>query len=312
MNQILMTENKGKKKKKKAYSSEMEIRNIVMFFAVTIMIFGLFLISNASYAMYRESKGNNTENLPTVKVARVNDTVIVTIESIETITDFKYSWNNSEETVIPVEDVYLEEEIFLPNENSILNITIEDETGRAVKFQKEFIIEGIDITKPSIQITEDEEVKGNIKITATDETQMSYIIYKVNDKDEIRIDRSEIENKTINYVLKLERGENILRITAVDTSDNIEEIEKKIIVSELPTLELAQIGNKLNVTIKDTDGLKDIEVNLNGVVYAGKDLDRKDVILQFELQEGKNTLKIKVVNVNSLVTEGVKEVNYVP
>jgi len=305
MNQILMTENK----KKKGYSSQVGIRNIVMFFAIVIIVFGMFLIGQGSYAIYKESKGNNTKDLPTISVSRINDTAIISVNSIERITNFKYSWNNAEQTVIPIDANSLEEEIFLPNENSVLNIVVENESGRAVKYQKEFIVEGMDLAKPSIEISE-EETKGNIKIAATDETKMSYITYKINNQEEIRVDRAEGEEKTINYVLRLERGENKLVITAVDTSRNIETMEKTIILSQLPTINLIQNANMLTVIVKDTDGIKDVEINLNGVIYAGKDINQKEIQIPLELKEGANTVQIKVTNINGLVTEGVKELNY--
>ena len=44
---------------------------------------------------------------------------------------------------------------------------------------------------------------------------------KINEEDEIRIDKSEAEDKAINYILKLPRGENKVIVTAIDESGNI-------------------------------------------------------------------------------------------
>lgn len=309
MNQILMVEDKKKSKKKNRSSGPVEIKSVVMFFAIFLMAFGIFLVGQGSYAIYKEAKGSNTEDLPVVKISRVNDTIVVDVSSRNEIEKLKYSWNDSEETVVPIGDIYVSEEIMMPNENSILNLVIEDVTGRAIKYQKECIVEGIDINKPSVDITE-EATQGNIKINATDETQMSYITYKVNDEEEIRIDRAPSENTTITYILKLERGQNKLVVTAVDTSGNIETVEKTIIVSEKPTIQLMLEGNIITVIAKDTDGIKDIEVNLNGVVYAGKDLNQKEVKLPIQLQQGTNTINVKVTNINGLTVEGARDVNY--
>ena len=90
-------------------------------------------------------------------------------------------------------DTYIEETAFLPVEDSTLVVIVEESSGRIIRYTKQFKIEGVDIIQPTIQITE-EDTKGNIRITATDETAISYITYKVNDEDEIRIDKSEIEN----------------------------------------------------------------------------------------------------------------------
>lgn len=310
MNQILMIENKKKSKKKnRGGSGPVEIKSIVMFFAIFLIAFGVFLIGQGSYAIYREAKGSNTEDLPFVSLSRVNDTIVVDVSSRNEIEKLKYSWNNSEETVIPIGDIYVREEILIPFENSTLYITIEDVTGRAIKYAKECIVEGLDISKPLVSVAE-EATDGSIKINATDETQMSYITYKVNEGEEFRIDKSESQDTTITYVLKLERGQNKVIITAVDASGNTETVEKTIIVSEKPTVELIEGDGILTIIAKDADGIKDIEVNLNGVVYAGNDFNQKEVTLPIRMEQGSNTINVKVTNINGLTVEGTAEVNY--
>lgn len=306
MNQILTVENK---KKNKSHTGPLEIASIVRFFAIALIIFGIFFIGQGSYAIYRESKGKDTSNMPIVNIVRVNDTAIVTVSSMNKIVNLKYNWSYGEETVIPVEGTFVEEEILLPIENSVLTVAIEEETGRTIKYIKEFNIEGLDITKPIIEVTE-ETTAGNIKIAATDETDILYITYKVNDEDEIRIDKSELEDKTINYILKLQRGENNIVITAVDTSGNIATLEKKVIVSGRTAIDLKIENGKLVVEVSDPDGVKDIEINLNGVIYSANDINQKGVKVPLDLVEGVNTIRITVTNVNSLVTVGTKEFNY--
>ena len=98
MNQILMIENKKKSKKKnRGGSGPVEIKSIVMFFAIFLIAFGVFLIGQGSYAIYREAKGSNTEDLPFVSLSRVNDTIVVDVSSRNEIEKLKYSWNNSED-----------------------------------------------------------------------------------------------------------------------------------------------------------------------------------------------------------------------
>ena len=306
MNQILMVENK---KKKKSRSGPIDIASSVKFFAIALIIFGIFFIGKGSYAIYENAKANNTENMPVVHISRVNDTAIVTVNSVNTMDSFIYSWNTGEETKVLVDGTEVEESIILPVENSVLNIKIEEATGRVLKYQKEFIIEGLDISQPKIEIVE-ENAEGNIKITATDETQMSYITYKINEEDEIRIDKSEIENKTMNYVLKLPRGENKVVVTAIDTSGNKEILEKTVIVSEKSSINLSIENGKLIIIAEDPDGVKDIEINLNGQIYSAKDINQKAVRIPLDIVAGKNTVRIKITNVNSLVTVGVREFEY--
>lgn len=303
MNQILMTENTGK------LSKAVGVNTIIRFFSIALIIFGIFFIGQGSYAIYQESKGKNTENMPVVNVERVNDTVMVRVNSSIIIENLIYSWNTSEETKIPVGTTYVEEKILLPMENSSLNIKIEDETGRSIKYQKEIIVKGVDINQPTIDI-EEEGTAGNIKITATDETAISYITYKINEEDEIRMDRTETEDKTMNYILKLPRGENKIIITAGDEAGNIETLEKTIIVSGKSNIKAEVKNGQIIFIVDDPDGVRDIEINLNGLVYAAKDINQKAVRVPMNLAQGSNTISIKVTNVNSLVTVVSTEYNY--
>lgn len=310
MNQILMMETKKKKKSKSRSSGSIEIANIVRFFAIVLIIFGISFIGQGSYAIYKESKGKNRDNLPIVNIQRINDMVSIKASSNYKIENLIYSWNESEETKIPVGDTYAEEEVMLLNENGVLKVKIEEENGRTVKFQKAFNIEGLDITKPNIEITE-ESVPGSIKITATDETQMSYITYKVNDEEEVRIDKSETEDKTMNYILKLQKGENKVVITAIDTTGNINTLEKTIIVSGKTTIKKFAIENgKLVIVAEDPDGIKDIEINLNGVPYVAKNINKKVISVSLDIVEGTNNIRFTITNINTVVTTGAKEFNY--
>ena len=240
---------------------------------------------------------------------RVNDEVIIKATSSIKIKNLIYSWNTDEETKIPVDGTFIEENVMLLNENGTLNVKIEDEKGRTVKYQKEFIIDGLDITKPTIEIQE-QGSNGTIKITATDETQMKYISYSINGSDEIQIDKSDAEDKIMNYILKLQKGENKLTVTAVDSSGNFEIIEKTIIVSGKTTMNLKIENGKLVVTAEDPDGIKDIEINLNGVTKSVKDINQKSIKATLNIVEGTNNIRIKITNVNSLITTGAKEFNY--
>lgn len=309
MNQILMMEDK-KKKKSKLNSVPIEIANIVKFFAIILIIFAIFFIGQGSYAIYKESKGKNKSHLPIVSIQRVNDTIMVKVQSKYQIENLIYSWNEAEETKIPIENSIAEETIILPNENSTLKIKIEENNGRTVKYQKILNIEGLDITEPNIEISE-EKATGNIKITATDETQIEYMTYQINDKDKVRIDKSEIEDKTINYILSLAKGENRVIITAVDTSGNIGTLEKTIIVSGKTKISKFKIENgKILITAEDPDGIKDIEINLNGVPHTAKNINKKVVSASLDLVEGVNNIRITITNVNSLVTTGAREFDY--
>ena len=311
MNQILMIENRNKKSKRN--SGPVEIKNIIRFFAVVIILFSLCMISHSSYAIYRDSKGNNTENLAQISISRINDTLIVDVNSQYIIDKFKYNWSNSTQTSVMEGMTSFQEEIILPNGNDILTIVLEDETGRAVTYTKEIILDGIDIIKPTIDISQGQG--SSIRITATDETKINYITYRIDDGEEIRINKNNEEDTKIEYaVTDIPRGEHTLYVTAVDSSGNFETDENPIIVSsDRPTITGLSIDNengRIIIEAADVDGIASIEVNLNGAVYKMDDVNRTEAKFSLNLQDGTNTISIKITNVNGLSVEGATEFDY--
>lgn len=313
MNQILMVEDKKKKKRKKLNSSPIAIKNIVIFFSVAIIVFSLCIIGHSSYAIYRDSKGNNVENLAQIDMTRKNDTLIINVESDYIINKFKYNWKNSEQTSIIEESKSFQEEIILPNGNNILTIILEDETGRAVTYTKEIILDGVDIIKPSVEIVQDQG--ASVRINANDETQIEYITYRIDDGEEVRIDKNNDNDKTIEYIVnEIPRGEHTIYATAVDSSGNIEEKESPIIVSsdrpKIKNITVDQETGKIIIEASDEDGIQSIEVNLNGAIYQMNDVNRKEAAFSLDVQQGKNTISIKITNINGLSAEGATEFDY--
>ena len=314
MNQILVLENKTKKKKTKTMSSgPADIKNILRFFAVVLIIFAIVMIGHSSYAIYRDAKGNNTNDLANISRTRVNDTLLVDVQSTYIIDKFKYSWRNSQQTSVPEESTSFQEEIILPSENNILTIVLEDETGRATTYTREIILDGIDIVEPTIEIEQGQGL--SVLITATDETQIEYMTYRIDDGEEIRIDKNNVADKTIKYaVTDMPRGEHVIYVTAVDSFGNTEEIEKTIIVSsEMPTIDSIDIdeeNGKILIKASDVDGLQSIEVNINGAEYHMDNINRTEATFSLNLRQGTNTLSIKLTNVNGLSAEGATEFEY--
>ena len=314
MNQILVLENKTKKKKTKTMSSgPADIKNILRFFAVVLIIFAIVMIGHSSYAIYRDAKGNNTNDLANISITRVNDTLLVDVQSTYIIDKFKYSWRNSQQTSVPEESTSFQEEIILPSENNILTIVLEDETGRATTYTREIILDGIDIVEPTIEIEQGQGL--SVLITATDETQIEYMTYGIDDGEEIRIDKNNVADKTIKYaVTDMPRGEHVIYVTAVDSFGNTEEIEKTIIVSsEMPTIDSIDIdeeNGKILIKASDVDGLQSIEVNINGAEYHMDNINRTEATFSLNLRQGTNTLSIKLTNVNGLSAEGATEFEY--
>ena len=302
MNQIIFT---GTDKK------NVDIVNVIKFFSICIIVFGITLITGGSYAMHKKSQETSTENIPNVYMERISDEILIKVENTVTISEFIYSWNNGEKTILLPDSKTLEEKIPLLNENCVLNIQIVDKNGKKTNFTQEWDIEGIDMQKPIIEVQTDERER-TIIIHAKDETEIDYITYRWNDNEEIKVNVNSQNKKEIQKKINMEIGDNTLEITAVDKSGNKTTEKKKIIISSAPKIKLKKEKNKLHIAIEDDMGLEKVTVNINGKEYSGDNLDRKSIKLAVPLNEGNNIISITAINKNDIESKDIKEIEYIP
>lgn len=316
MNQILAVENKKKEKvktKKIKTGRPIEIKGIVMFFAVIIMVFGLTLAGQGSYALYKNIDDRKPENIPYVAIGRVNDKAIIKVAHNIEISKIVYSWNDGEESAIPIGSTRAQEEITLLGYDSVLNLTIEDINGKKVKYQKQYLLTGVDITKPSINI-EAKDGANKITIIAEDETEIDHLIYQWDGENPVTVKAAQVGQKKIEQIVELTLGTKNIIVTAVDKNGNVEEIEKEIVTSTSKP-EMSVIRNKEKITVKasDKDGVKDIVINLNGEIYKAENINRKSVrVGPVTLREGNNTISVEVTNINGYTERATAEIQYNP
>lgn len=314
MNQILSIENKKKQKTKKNRTGRpIEIKGIIMFFAVIIMVFGLTLAGQGSYASYKNMDDRKPENIPYITIERVNDKAIVQVNSNIEISKIVYSWNNGEESAIPIGSTNAREEITLLGYDSVLNLTIEDINGKKVKYQKQYILTGVDITKPSIEI-ETKDGNDKMKIIARDETEISYMSYQWEDGEPVIINADQQGQTEITAEVPLVVGSKKIKIIAKDTNGNIEEIEKEIVTSTAkPKITLRRNKQKISIEVEDKDGIASITANLNGEEHKLTDINRKKVKVGYlYLREGNNTISVEITNVNGYTEKATTELQYNP
>lgn len=302
MNQILYV---GENKE----NGPIAIKSIVKFFAIVIIVFGIILIGKGSYAIYKNIEINSGDNIPVVYMDRVNNTVVIKAEDNIEISKLIYSWNKGEETILLPNSKKVEEVVLLPNENSVLNVTIVDTKGKETKFMQEWNVEGIDIRKPEIEITTDEDIR-KITIIARDETEINYLIYKWNEEEEIKINATKNDKLKIQETIDMILGENKLTVKAVDKNGNTETLEKTIIISSKPVIAIKQSNGKLAVTINDEVGIKKVTLNINGQTYGGNYSGKKQLKLNVPLKKGNNTISITAINESDLEQKVVREFTY--
>ena len=132
MNQILSTDISGNKKKNKN-SKPMEINNIVKFFAIAIIIFGIFIIGIGAYSIIDYQKEQQEENIePTIQIEnKTNNSIILKVTHKKNIESLEYGWNDEEKVFVNGNNGrYLEKEITIPSGTNTLHVIIRDEDGK--------------------------------------------------------------------------------------------------------------------------------------------------------------------------------------
>ena len=321
MNQILSVNNSKKYKDNRKNDNisnninntqKADIRKILRFFSFSIMAFGVILTSKGVYSMYKEKEYHNPKNMPKMTIERINDKAILKVEHTSEISRIIYSWNDGEETVLPQGTSSAKEEILLPNQDSILNITVEDMQGQKVGYQKEYLLTGKDITKPSINI-ETQEGNKKMKIIAKDEESISYLSYQWEGEEPVIIAAQNTEQKEIICEIDLIPGTKNIKVIAEDNNFNVEEINKKIVATtSKPKMQLLKDGAKIYFEVFDDDGIKDIKINFNGKVLTAENINLKaaKITIPEELKKGKNTIAVEVTNISGYTEKAATEIEY--
>ncbi len=314
MNQILSMQssmndknnqnNINKAKSPNQYNNKANINSILRVFSLLLILFGIILIGSSVYGIINSTpklKDNisvDTENIG------IEATIKVTGE--KPIKQISYKWGQGAETVIQGNGtVQLEAVIEIPDGNNILNITVTDYYGNTSDFQKQYINERNDKTKPTIEIP---TVTGNmLNIVVKDDTEVAYLTYKWNNEQETRVDvPSEQVNKTeFQTSIEVIKGENTLTIVAVDKEGNKTERTEKIKGANKPTFTVTTEGNNIVINAKDDEGISKISITVDGVTTDTGDtpINLKEVEAKQELTPGEHTITITVTNLSGLTEE---------
>ena len=298
MNQILSVENTTKKKEKKIRNSggPVEIGSILKFFAISLLIFGVFMIGTGSYAMYKDSKTEAAKAKPVINVSEISGSELaLKVTHSKVLSKITYRWNNEKE-----KEVYsngkneIQENIIIPTGQNTLYITAIDTEGEEMSYSNTYYNEsGIEI---------EFSVEGNnIKITTEGEEELSYMTYRWNDDEETKID---INDTKLEELVEIPRGLNTLTVIVVDKNNQTQTKEQEINGVTKPKLEVTTDGHS-NFIIKASDeqGLKKVEFIINEEERNMLNLEgRTELEYSYPLHEGTNKLEVTIYNIND-VTE---------
>ena len=314
MNQILsmgsnLNDNNNYNKKKrnnsyKEYNDKANINSILKFFAILIILFGLTLIGSSTYGIIN-STPKQKDNI-NVTTENIGIEATIKVSAGKPIKSLKYKWGQGEEKIIQGNGtIQLETTVEIPDGNNILNIVVIDYYGNETQYQKQYINERNDKTKPTIDIP---TVKGNmLNIVAKDDNEIAYITYKWNSEQETRIDMdiAQTDKKQLQTNVEVRKGENTLTIVAVDKEGNKETRTEKIKGASKPTFTVTTEGNNIVINAKDDEGISKISITVDGVTTDTGDtpINQKEITAKQELKPGTHTITITVTNMSGLSEE---------
>lgn len=310
MNQILSVEMK-KQTKKNAPKVQIEMKKIMIFFVVILIMFGLVLAGKSIFSMLSDNNTKTTadDGKPNITTSRQDNQLIITITHKKEITKVSYNWNDGENKEIPGDGSnYLETTIEVPSGNNILNITTTDIEGNESTYSKEFIA---DPTEPQLTL---EEAGTKIKIKAKDNEQLTLITYRWDEDEEQQIEIPENSSAQVETEIEIKPG--IHELVVVVANSKGKQVTKTLEVRAITEPEVSIEVDPTDKSIVIMTAIDKVSLMKEMIIYVndqgGKVLETQDegtkIQFRYQVQPGYN--KIKVIGRNNDGLEKVEEAEY--
>lgn len=297
MNQILSVDNgkkdKIKNKKQKGNKEPIEASSIVKFFAIVLMVFGIFTIGTGTYAMYKnQQEAEKQPAKPVIEIENIaEDKLTLKVKNNSSINEIIYYWNEEDEIKISGNNrKNIEKEIEKPAGTNTLYVKATNTDGQETKYEEEFTRE----TDINIQF---EAVEPNVKIKLEGKEELSYMTYRWNESEEKKID---INAKISEQQIEVLKGINTLTVTVVDKNNKSETSKKEINGVTKPIVTITTDGKeKFLIKASDEEGLKKVEFIINETEKYMLNLDgRKELDYAYPLHDGENKIEVTIYNTN--------------
>lgn len=204
-----------KKKEKKVNTNPVAIKSILKFFAIAMLIFGIFTIGTGAYAVFKNQSEQQEQNLePSISIEdKDEETILLKVVHKKNIAKLEYRWNDEESTVVNGNNgKYIEKQIKVPSGKNTLHVLVVDEDGKEIPYEKQYERES------KINF----EVSGNkIKIIYEGDKKVSYMTYRWDEEEEKTI---QINDTKIDQEIDAIKGLHTLTVIVVD--EDIIQIQK--------------------------------------------------------------------------------------
>lgn len=298
MNQILITGDERIKESINKQKKVLPVNGIIMFYAISIIILGISLISGSIYAKEKINSVVEANTKPSVEINRNDDdnTVEINVNHIRGIKTISYKWNEEKEKIIDAKNKKnVLEVIDLIGGINTLTVSITEENGQTVTHQKEYTVGNI----PEIKL---EAVSNGVKLRATSEEKIDYIEYNWDDEE---LQKIEVGDKLYEGIINAPKGEHILKIKVADINGMIADKEQPVVGDTEPTVNVTTelVDGKIAFIInaEDDEKISTVEITHNGgekeVITVEEPKYKREIIMT---QGEVNTLIVTVTNVNGL------------
>lgn len=309
MNQILSVENNDNNNNYSNYGNnnynnykggkKIEIKIIIVFFCIVLIVFGVFIIGNGINAIYNNpideqasmtEKEKTTASSPEISIEVVSDierNIIITHDKeIKTV---KYYWNNEAATEIAGngKNKFEIKNIEVPPGTNTLNVIVTDFEGKEETYSKEQTSK----ERPWIKMTKEENA---IKVVIESKTSnIAYITYFWDDKEPKKYVIN--DKKTQSTLEPKDEGEHVLTMKAVDDEGNEAVKVQKIIIVKAPELKVTTDGQNFIIRASDDEELTKMIINHNGNESA-EEINTNKYETKIQALDGENRLIVTVYN----------------
>ncbi len=311
VNQILSVSDN--KKTKKNFSSNIEIKKIIKFFIIILIIFSISCIGVIGYSFAKNNNMSIGASKPEVSVEKQNEELVVIASSKKGVDRIEYKWNEDGETqTINVNgQEYIEQNIELPVGSNTLKLVVYDINGKTAGYEKKYDVEA---KAPQLAL---EGSSGKLKITAKDNEQMAYITYRWDDGDEEKIEPTENSLAQIETEIDIPKGQHTITVVAVNkknlTTEKTQEV-KGVVKPIITVVQDAENLKNLILSVSDEEAIKTIEFTLNGKTYEIdlSNYQEKQIQYRIEMKEGENNITVTATNFDGAKGEFEGTCNYNP
>lgn len=302
MNQILSTENiNNKNKGAKKSSGSKDIRSVTKFFAFGLLVFGIFLVINSSYAMLKNdgAKAKKDVGEPTIEIEeKGEDKLLIKVMHEDDVATLTYSWNNENPTTVKSIGKFYQKELDIPNGKNTLYVTATDVNGTAKKTEKDFEL--------NLSTNIDVSIAGNnIKINLKGQDVIKEFTFAWDEEEPKKVD---VNNTEYSMEIEAPLGRHTLVINTIDINGEKAEKTQEVVGTKQPTIQIKKGNNAFAISAHDEIGLDRIEITtLKDGKVTKIQADGKDLDYNFPLKQGDdNLIEIVAYNENGVMSKKLR------